>query len=85
MPLRAEPPSDKAEYELRLEDVVLRTASLASSPILPYARKLVRLIEGLDVSLPELVELLRQALRQRSIASRSRRDYVLAFLHEHPP
>jgi hypothetical protein len=31
------------------------------------------------------VELLRQALRQRSIASRSRRDYVLAFLHEHPP
>jgi hypothetical protein len=68
-----------------LEDVVLRSSSLASSPILPYARILVKLMEGLDVSLPELVELLRQALRQRSIASRSRRDYVLAFLHEHPP
>ena len=77
--------SDEAEPELRLEGVVLRASHLSSSPLLPYVRLLVRLIEGLAVSRCELVELLSRALRQRSLAFRSRRDYILAFLHQHPP
>ena len=88
-----EPPSpaapqqriDEAEPELQLEGVVLRVARLSRSPMLPYVVLLVRLIEGLAVSPRQLVERLRRALRQRSIAFRSRRDYVLAFLHQHPP
>lgn len=77
--------SDEAEPELRLEEVVLRASRLSSSPLLPYVRLLVRLIEGFELSRRELVELLARALRQRSLAFRSRRDYVLAFLHQHPP
>ncbi len=80
-----EAPIDEAEHELRLEEVVLRASRLSSSPMLPYARLLVRIIEGLELSLHALVELLGRALRQRSIAFRCRRDYVLAFLHLHPP
>lgn len=71
--------------ELRLEDVVLDAESVRNSPTLPYVRMLVNLIEGLRLSVAELVELLLQALRQHSIAYRSRADYVLRFLHEHPP
>ena len=81
----AETRSDEAEPELRLEEVALRASHLSSSPLLPYVRLLVRLIDGFAVSRRELVELLGRALRQRSLAFRSRRDYVLAFLHQHPP
>ena len=86
-PSAAAPPQriDEAEYELRLEDVVLRASTLSTSPMLSYLRMLVRLLEGVAVSPRQLVERLRRALRQRSIAFRSRCDYVLAFLHQHPP
>ncbi len=77
--------SNEAEPELQLEEVALRVSHLASSPLLPYVRMLVRLLEGFELSRRELVELLERALRQRSLAFRSRRDYVLAFLHQHPP
>jgi hypothetical protein len=73
------------DYELRLEQVVLRASSLSTSPMLPYAQLLVRLIEGFELSLGELVELLRSALRQHSIGFRRRQDYVLAVLHQQPP
>jgi len=77
--------SDEAEPGPQLEEVVLRASHLASSQLLPYVRLLVRLIEGFELSRRELVELLARALRQRGLAFRSRRDYVLAFLHQHPP
>ena len=77
--------SDEAEPELRLEEVVLRASRLASSPLLPHLRLLARLIEGFEFSRRELLELLERALRQRSLAFRGRRDYVLAFLHRRPP
>ncbi len=51
--------SDEAEPELRLGGVVLRGSHLSSSPLLPYVRLLVRLIDGFEVSLRELVELYR--------------------------
>ena len=84
-PPTVEEPRDEVESALPLEGVVLRASRLSRSPMLPYVRLLVRLIEGLAVSRRELLELLQRALRQRSIAFRSRRDYVLAFLHQHPP
>jgi hypothetical protein len=80
------PPDAFAEhFELCLAGVVLRESTLANSLMLPYVRMVVRLIEGIELSLDELVQLLRQALRQHSMALRSRKDYVLGFLQQHPP
>lgn len=53
--------------------------------MLPYVCMIVRLIERIELSHQELVLLLRQAMRQHSIANRTRTEYVLRFLHEHPP
>lgn len=53
--------------------------------MLSYARLLVRMLEGIDVSVDELLIMLRRAMRQRSILRGKRRDYVLDILHQHPP
>lgn len=74
-----------ATDELRLEGVDLNQASLRKSRMLPYVRMVVSLIEGIELSCQEIALLLGQALRQHSIASRSRSQYVLRFLHQHPP
>jgi hypothetical protein len=84
------PPEQPAESlpvkeELRLEEVVLDAESVRNSPMLPYVRMVVNLIEGIRLRGEELVELLVQALRQHRIAYRRRADYVLRFLHHHPP
>jgi hypothetical protein len=71
--------------ELRLGTVVLHETSLLKSRMLPYVRMVVSLIEGIELSYQEVVLLLRQAMRQHSIARRTRSEYVLRFLHEHPP
>lgn len=90
-PPPADPPLEQpaeplpVKEELRLEEVVLDAESVRNSPMLPYVRMLVNLIEGIRLRCEELVELLIQALRQHSIAYRRRTDYVLRFLHEHPP
>jgi hypothetical protein len=73
------------KVELRLGAVVLHEASLLKSRMLPYVRMLVSLIEGIEFTYQELTLLLRQAMRQHSIANRTRSEYVLRFLHEHPP
>jgi hypothetical protein len=70
---------------VRLEGVLLDESSLASSPMLPYVRMVVSLIEGVELSCREVVHLLRQAMRQHSIGARRRIDYLLGFLHQHPP
>ena len=70
---------------VRLEGVLLDESSLASSPMLPYVRMVVSLIEGVEFSCREVVHLLRQAMRQHSIGARRRIDYLLGFLHQHPP
>ena len=82
-----EPRTDEGQgkVELRLEGVVLDESSVVNSPMLPYVRMVVSLIEGVRLTCQELVRLLRQALRQRSLAFRRRIDYVLRFLHQHPP
>ncbi len=71
--------------ELRLDGVVLDESSLASSPMLPYVRMLVGLIEGVEFTCGEVLCLLRQSMRQRRFGARRRIDYILAFLHQHPP
>jgi hypothetical protein len=73
------------KMELRLEEIVLDASSLATSPMLSYVQMLLGLIEGLRVGRNELINLLRRWMRQHSIAFRRRSDYVLGFLHQHPP
>jgi hypothetical protein len=71
--------------ELRLDGVVLDESSLVSSPMLPYVRMVLSLIEGVELTCGEVVCLLRQSLRQRRFGARRRIDYILGFLHQHPP
>ena len=71
--------------ELRLEEVVLDEWSLTCSPMLPYVRMVLRLVEGIELNCREVARLLRRRLRQHSIAYRRRTDYVRCFLHQHPP
>jgi hypothetical protein len=71
--------------ELDLDGVVLDESSSVNSPMLPYIRTLIWILDGIRLSHVEVVQWLRQVLRQRSMAYRPRRDYVLHFLHQHPP
>ena len=80
--LRAE---RSAAFELDLDGVILQESTVVHSPLLPYIRTLLAMIEGIRMSHVEVVAWLRERQRQRSIAYRSRRDYVLRFLHQHPP
>ena len=90
-PSAADPPPEQpveplsAKEELRLEGVVLDAEKVRNSPMLPYVRMLLNLIEGIRLPGEELVERLIRAVRQHSIAFRTRADYVLRFLHQHPP
>ncbi len=82
-----EPTTDELQgkVKLRLEGVVLDESSLLNSRMLPYVRMVVSLIEGVELRCDEIVRLLRQAMRQHSIAYSRRVDYILGFLHQHPP
>jgi hypothetical protein len=89
------PPAEKATQslpaklpvaiELDLEGVVLDESSVVNSPMLPYIRTLIWMIDRIRLSHVEVAGWLRQVLRQRSMAYRPRREYVLRFLHQHPP
>ena len=85
LPVTPPAPDADSGHEWRLEGVVLRASSLSKSPMLSYARQLARLLGGAKWSPREFLELLRAAFRQHSLARRIRRDYVLDFLHQHPP
>jgi hypothetical protein len=54
-------------------------------PIVEYVRMVTTLIEGHQVSLAEVVEMLRRVLRQHSIVRTRRIDQIIAQLHGHPP
>jgi hypothetical protein len=71
--------------ELGLDGVILDKASIVNSPMLPYIRTLVGVLDGVWFNQVEVVAWLLEVQRQRSMAYRSRRDYVLRFLHQHPP
>jgi hypothetical protein len=42
-------------------------------------------MEGREISREQLLAALRKRMRQRSIDRSPRREYVLRYLHEHPP
>ena len=81
-PLPAELP---VAIELDVDGVVLDESSVVNSPMVPYIRTLIWIIDGISLSHVEVVEWLRQVLRQRSMAYRPRREYILRFLHQQPP
>jgi hypothetical protein len=74
-----------ATAELRLEGVALDESSVAHSPMVPYVRMVVSLIAGVAFTCREVVQLLRQILRQHSIGAGRGRDYLLGFLQPRPP
>jgi hypothetical protein len=53
--------------------------------ILLYVRLLVRLIEGRLVTLEEVLEMLKRAVRQHTMVRTARIDQVVRWLHEWPP
>lgn len=73
------------KLELRLEEVMLDESSLARSPMLPYVRLVLRVVEGIELNCREVARLLRRRLRQRCLALQRRTDYVLWWLHQYPP
>lgn len=76
---------EETPLQLPLEGLSLEEASVVESPMLAYLRMVASLIEGRTVGRKELVEALQASMRQRSLALRSRTEYVLHFLHQHPP
>lgn len=85
MPNEQVPDELSVRVELRLDGAILDESSVTSSRMLPYVRMVMSLIEGVRLRCHEVVNLLRQAMRQHSIAYRRRIDYVLRMLHQHPP
>ena len=71
--------------ELRIGGVVLNTEALFSSGLVKYVGMLAQLIDRIDLSRDQLIGVLCRAMRQHRIANRRRVDYVLGFLHRHPP
>lgn len=76
-------PSDNGA--LPLEGLVLDEATLVSSRVLPYVLMVASIIEGRTIRRDELIAALRKRMRQRSIGSQARREYVLRYLNQHPP
>jgi hypothetical protein len=72
-------------WSLELEGVVLTQHTLASSPVLSYLCGVIRVLERRTITRQELLQTLGESLRQRSLGARSRREYVLSYLNEHPP
>ena len=72
-------------WSLELEGVVLTQQTLASSPVLSYLCGVIRVLERRTITREELLQTLVESLRQRSLGARSRREYVLSYLNEHPP
>ncbi|MCK5804151.1 MAG: hypothetical protein KAI66_15045 [Lentisphaeria bacterium] len=70
---------------LPLEGLLLDESTLLNSRILPYVVMVASIIEGRTIGRDELVAALRKRMRQRSIGSQARREYVLRYLNQHPP
>jgi hypothetical protein len=75
----------REDIQLVLGEVVLTPDIVKSSPMLPYLTTVIRLIDGRPLRQNDLVAHLVEVLRQHSMAYRTRTDYVLRFLHQHPP
>ena len=78
-------PAMREHLALQLEGFVLDEPTLVNSRILPYVRMIASLLEGRTISREELLAALRKRMRQRSMGRAPRREYVLRYLHQHPP
>lgn len=54
-------------------------------PIVEYVRMVTSLIEGRQVSLAEVLEMLRRVVRQHRMVRMRRIDQIVAWLNERPP
>ena len=77
--------ASRQDVTLTLEDFVLREHTLVHSSLMSYLAMVASLIEGRAIGREELLQLLRQSMRQRSMGRLSRREYVLRYLQQHPP
>ena len=73
------------EATLPLDGYVLEERTLKRTCTLSYLAMLVSVIEGAPIRRQDLLPLLLRAMRQRSMGRTARREYVLRYLHEHPP
>lgn len=73
-------PEGKAAPELPFE-----SPPLWPRPIVDYLCMVVGLIEGRQVSVAEILEMLSRAVRQHRMAGRRRIDQTVGSLHEQPP
>ena len=67
------------------EGFVLDEPALVDSRILPYVLMVASLVERRTIRREELIAALRKRMRQHSIGRRTRREYVLCYLNQHPP
>jgi hypothetical protein len=70
---------------LLLEGVLLNEASVTNSSMLSYLQMVASVIEGRTIGRNELVQALLTTMRQRSLSTRPRIEYVLDYLNGHPP
>ena len=68
-----------------LDGWVLDEVTLVNSSMLPYLAMVATVLEGRTISITQLLQVLRQSMRQRSLDRLPRREYVLGFLKQHPP
>ena len=54
-------------------------------PVVEYVRMVTSLIEGRQVSLAEVLEMLRRVVRQHRMVRTRRIDQIVAWLNERPP
>ena len=54
-------------------------------PIIEHVRMVTSLIEGREVSLEEIKEMLKKKSRQHSLTGRSELDYLVEQLNKDPP
>jgi hypothetical protein len=78
-----DPGQDPLVWELG--GVKLTAWLVATTPMLPYVQLLLKEIGSLRLCRGCLIKWLLEELRQRSMAFRLHRQYVLRFLHLHPP
>jgi hypothetical protein len=79
---KATPPENAA---FAWESLPLDEPTLRNSRVLPYVLMVASVLEGRTIHREELLAALRKTMRQRSIGRRPRREYVVRFLHQHPP
>jgi hypothetical protein len=75
----------REDVKLALDGLVLDEVTLVNSPMLPYLAMVATVLEGRTIGIAELLQVLRQSMRQRSFDRLPRREYVLGFLNHHPP